>query len=85
LQSQDLKKKPKLREKFQVLDEWVLPYEVVPIIDIPGASSICLPVLFPVGTWAHTHTHAHMHTHTHACTHTRTHVQMHTRTHAHTQ
>ena len=24
----DLKKKPKLREKFGVKDEWVLPYEV---------------------------------------------------------
>lgn len=34
--SQDLKKKPKLREKYGVADEWVLPFEVVPIIDIPG-------------------------------------------------
>jgi len=33
---QDLKKKPKLREKYSVADEWVLPYEVIPIIDIPG-------------------------------------------------
>ncbi len=33
---QDLKKKPKLREKYGVADEWVLPFEVVPIIDIPG-------------------------------------------------
>ncbi|KAF8060524.1 leucine--tRNA ligase [Scenedesmus sp. PABB004] len=33
---QDLKKKPKLREKYGVADEWVLPYEVIPIIDIPG-------------------------------------------------
>lgn len=32
----DLKKKPKLREKFGVKDEWVLPFEVIPIIDIPG-------------------------------------------------
>lgn len=32
----DLKKKPKLREKYGVLDEWVLPFEVIPIIDIPG-------------------------------------------------
>ena len=34
--SQDLKKKPKLREKYGVADEWVLPFEVIPIIDIPG-------------------------------------------------
>ena len=33
---QDLKKKEKLREKFAVSDDWVLPFEVVPIIDIPG-------------------------------------------------
>lgn len=33
---QDLKKKPKLREKYHVKDEWVLPFEVIPIIDIPG-------------------------------------------------
>jgi hypothetical protein len=33
---QDLKKKPKLREKYGVLDEWVMPFEVIPIIDIPG-------------------------------------------------
>lgn len=33
---QDLKKKEKFREKFSVEDDWVLPYEVVPIIDIPG-------------------------------------------------
>jgi leucyl-tRNA synthetase len=33
---QDLKKKPKLREKYGVADEWVMPFEVVPIIDIPG-------------------------------------------------
>jgi hypothetical protein len=33
---QDLKKKEKFREKFAVKDEWVLPFEVVPIINIPG-------------------------------------------------
>lgn len=33
---QDLKKKPKLREKYGIRDEWVMPFEVVPIIDIPG-------------------------------------------------
>ena len=33
---QDLKKKPKLREKYGVQDVWVVPFEVVPIIEIPG-------------------------------------------------
>jgi leucyl-tRNA synthetase len=33
---EDLKNKPKLREKFGIKDEWVLPYDVVEIIDIPG-------------------------------------------------
>jgi hypothetical protein len=33
---QDLKKKPKLREKYGIKDEWVMPFEVIPIIDIPG-------------------------------------------------
>ena len=32
----DLRSKPKLREKFGIADEWVLPFEVIPIIDIPG-------------------------------------------------
>lgn len=27
----DLKKKPKLREKFGVKDEWIMPYEVMSI------------------------------------------------------
>jgi len=31
----DLKKKPALREKYGVKDEWVVPFEVVPIIEIP--------------------------------------------------
>ncbi|KAM0952721.1 putative leucine--tRNA ligase [Dioscorea sansibarensis] len=31
----DLKSKPALRAKFGVKDEWVLPFEVVPIIHIP--------------------------------------------------
>eukprot|EP00951_Prasinocladus_malaysianus_P014658 scaffold111721_cov47-Prasinocladus_malaysianus.AAC.4 len=33
--AQDLKNKPKLREKFGIKDEWVMPFEVIPIIDIP--------------------------------------------------
>jgi leucyl-tRNA synthetase len=32
----DLKNKPKLREKYGIEDHMVLPYEVIPIIDIPG-------------------------------------------------
>ena len=32
---EDLKNKPKLREKFGIKDDWVLPYDVVEIIDIP--------------------------------------------------
>jgi hypothetical protein len=42
---QDLKKKPKLREKYGIADEWVMPFEVLPIIDIPGfgdcAAQVC--------------------------------------------
>ena len=35
----DLKKKPKLREKFGILDEHVLPFEVVPVLTIPEFGS----------------------------------------------
>ncbi|KAG1663339.1 hypothetical protein FOA52_004101 [Chlamydomonas sp. UWO 241] len=38
---QDLKKKPKLREKFGILDEWVLPFDVIPIIDVPEYGNMC--------------------------------------------
>jgi leucyl-tRNA synthetase len=43
----DLVNKPKLREKYGIRDEWVLPYQVIPIIDIPGfgtaaAEKVCL-------------------------------------------
>ncbi|KAK9265450.1 hypothetical protein L1049_012394 [Liquidambar formosana] len=31
----DLKSKPALRAKFGVKDEWVLPFEIIPIINIP--------------------------------------------------
>lgn len=46
---QDLKKKEKFREKFAVEGDWVLPFEVVPIIDIPGfgdkaAVKACCPL-----------------------------------------
>lgn len=44
---QDLKAKPAFRAKFGVKDEWVLPFEIVPIIDIPeygdrAAEKVCL-------------------------------------------
>lgn len=35
----DLKNKPKLREKYGIEDSMVMPYEVIPIIDIPGFGS----------------------------------------------
>eukprot|EP00268_Persea_americana_P036135 TRINITY_DN3560_c0_g1_i1.p1 TRINITY_DN3560_c0_g1~~TRINITY_DN3560_c0_g1_i1.p1 ORF type:complete len:1141 (-),score=255.15 TRINITY_DN3560_c0_g1_i1:202-3495(-) len=43
----DLKSKPRLREKYGVKDEWVLPFEVVPIINIPdfgdkSAEKVCI-------------------------------------------
>ncbi|EGC32540.1 leucyl-tRNA synthetase [Dictyostelium purpureum] len=36
---QDLKNKAPFRAKFGIKDEWVLPFEVIPIIDIPGYST----------------------------------------------
>ncbi|XP_050223511.1 leucine--tRNA ligase, cytoplasmic [Mercurialis annua] len=43
----DLKAKPALRAKYNVKDEWVLPFEIVPIINIPefgdkAAEKVCL-------------------------------------------
>ncbi|WCJ19245.1 Leucine--tRNA ligase cytoplasmic [Euphorbia peplus] len=43
----DLKAKPALRAKYGVKDEWVVPFEVVPIINIPefgdkAAEKVCL-------------------------------------------
>uniref|UniRef100_A0A1D2A3Q3 leucine--tRNA ligase n=2 Tax=Auxenochlorella protothecoides TaxID=3075 RepID=A0A1D2A3Q3_AUXPR len=37
---QDLVKKPKLRELYSITDEMVLPYQVIPIIDIPGLGDL---------------------------------------------
>ncbi|OMP01193.1 Aminoacyl-tRNA synthetase, class Ia [Corchorus olitorius] len=42
----DLKAKPTFRAKFGVKDEWVLPFEIIPIIDIPefgdkAAKKVC--------------------------------------------
>ena len=36
----DLQNKPALRQKFNLQDEWVLPFEPVPIIEIPGYSKL---------------------------------------------
>ncbi|KAF6142493.1 hypothetical protein GIB67_039457 [Kingdonia uniflora] len=43
----DLKSKPALRAKFGVKDEWILPFEVIPIINIPefgdkAAEKVCI-------------------------------------------
>ncbi|MCI22928.1 leucine-tRNA ligase, partial [Trifolium medium] len=37
----DLKSKPAFREKFGVRDEWVLPFEVLPIIEVPHFGNKC--------------------------------------------
>eukprot|EP01098_Paradermamoeba_levis_P006118 TRINITY_DN253_c0_g1_i4.p1 TRINITY_DN253_c0_g1~~TRINITY_DN253_c0_g1_i4.p1 ORF type:complete len:765 (+),score=306.09 TRINITY_DN253_c0_g1_i4:140-2296(+) len=36
----DLKEKKALREKFHLKDEWVLPFDIIPIIDIPGLGNV---------------------------------------------
>jgi leucyl-tRNA synthetase len=36
----DIQKKQPLREKFKIKDEWVMPYEPVPIIDVPGYGNL---------------------------------------------
>ncbi|GAV63288.1 tRNA-synt_1 domain-containing protein/Anticodon_1 domain-containing protein [Cephalotus follicularis] len=43
----DLRAKPAFREKFGVKDEWVMPFEIVPIINIPefgdkAAEKVCM-------------------------------------------
>lgn len=36
----DLKSKPALRQKFNVKDEWVMPFEIIPVINIPGFGDV---------------------------------------------
>jgi len=38
---QDLKKKAALRQKFNIKDEWVMPFEVIPIIHVPEFGDTC--------------------------------------------
>lgn len=42
----DLKVKPKFREKYNLTDEMVLPFDVIPIINVPGYEGPVAPTLF---------------------------------------
>ncbi|CAH1098943.1 unnamed protein product [Psylliodes chrysocephalus] len=41
----DLKKKPALREKYNISDEMVLPFEPIPVVDIPGYGNLAAVVI----------------------------------------
>ncbi|XP_025412674.1 leucine--tRNA ligase, cytoplasmic isoform X2 [Sipha flava] len=42
----DLKKKPAFREKYNITDEMILPYEPIPIIEIPGFGNLCAVAVY---------------------------------------
>lgn len=41
----DLQTKAGLREKYKVLEEWVVPFEPIPIIDVPELGNMCAVTL----------------------------------------
>jgi leucyl-tRNA synthetase len=41
----DLQTKAGLREKYNVLEEWIVPFNPVPIIDVPELGDLCAPTL----------------------------------------
>ncbi|KAK3919230.1 Leucine--tRNA ligase, cytoplasmic [Frankliniella fusca] len=42
----DLKKKQPFREKYSISDEMILPYEPIPVIDIPDLGNMCAVFLY---------------------------------------
>lgn len=42
----DLKKKQPFREKYSISDEMVIPFEPIPVIDVPGLGNMCAVYLY---------------------------------------